>query len=80
MKYTRALFAALPAFPLLINTDSVPGAEGVRSAAAVQTETPSVIDGRLDDDCWSKANVTTDFTDYRLDPTPTIRASQFQYI
>ena len=67
MKYTRALFIALPAFFLLINTGSVPGAEGLRSVAAVRTETPPVIDGRLDDDCWSKANVTTDFTDYRLE-------------
>jgi len=69
MKYTRALFIALPAFFLLINTGSVPGADGVRSVAAVRTETPPVIDGRLDDDCWSKANVTADFTDYRLERT-----------
>jgi len=72
MKYTRALFIALPAFSLLINTGSVSGAEGVRSIAAVRTQTPPVIDGRLDDDCWSKANVTTDFTDNRLERTAQI--------
>ncbi|MHC4693363.1 MAG: carbohydrate binding family 9 domain-containing protein, partial [Planctomycetota bacterium] len=51
----------------LINTGSVPGAEGLRSVAAVRIQTPPFIDGRLDDECWSKANVATNFTDYRLE-------------
>lgn len=67
MTYTRALFIALPAFVLLIDPGPVPAAGPVRSIAAVRTETPPVIDGRVDDDCWTKANVATDFTDYRLE-------------
>jgi len=39
----------------------------VRSMAVVRTDTPPIIDGKLDDACWSQANVTTDFTDYRLE-------------
>ena len=34
---------------------------------AVRTDTPPVIDGKLDDACWSQANVATDFTDYRIE-------------
>jgi len=67
MKYTRVLFIAPPALFLLINTDSAPGADGLRSVAAVRTETPPVIDGRLDDECWSKANITMDFMDCQLE-------------
>lgn len=74
MKYTRALSIALSALFLLINTGSVPGAEGERSVAAVRTQTPPVIDGRPDDDCRSKANVTTDFTDYRLERSAQIHS------
>jgi hypothetical protein len=70
MKYTRALFTALPALFLLINTGPVPGAEGVRSVAAVRTQTPPVIDGRLDDECWSRANMATgDTIHLRLERT-----------
>jgi hypothetical protein len=35
--------------------------------AAVRTDTPPVIDGKLDEECWSQANVATDFTDYRIE-------------
>jgi hypothetical protein len=39
----------------------------VRSVAAVQTDTAPVIDGKIDDSCWSQANIATDFTDYRTE-------------
>ena len=39
----------------------------VRSVAAVRTDTPPVIDGKLDEACWSQANIATDFTDYRIE-------------
>jgi hypothetical protein len=34
---------------------------------AVRTDTPPVIDGKIDDACWSKSNVATDFTDYYME-------------
>ncbi|MHC4642133.1 MAG: carbohydrate binding family 9 domain-containing protein [Planctomycetota bacterium] len=67
MKYTKALFAALPALFVLAVTDPGLAAEAERTVAAMRTDRPPVIDGRLNDECWSKANVTTDFTDYRLE-------------
>ena len=39
----------------------------MRSMKAVRTDNPPVIDGRIDDSCWSKANVATDFTDYYME-------------
>ncbi|MHC4173402.1 MAG: carbohydrate binding family 9 domain-containing protein [Planctomycetota bacterium] len=49
--------------------DTLPrGARGpARSMAAVRTDTPPIIDGKLDDACWSQANIATDFTDYRIE-------------
>lgn len=38
-----------------------------RSLAACPAETPPVIDGVLDEDCWAQAEVGTDFTDYRTE-------------
>jgi hypothetical protein len=35
--------------------------------AAVRTNTAPVIDGKIDEPCWSQANVATDFTDYRIE-------------
>ncbi len=66
-KYTAALFTALQVFVLLIDTNGVLGAEPMRTIAAVRTDRPPVIDGMLGDECWSKANVATAFTDYRLE-------------
>ncbi len=34
---------------------------------AVRTETRPVIDGKVDEPCWSKADEATDFTDYKLE-------------
>jgi hypothetical protein len=68
MKYTTVLLIALPAIVLLTNTGKAQQVRGpARSMAAVRTDTPPVIDGKLDDACWSQANVTTDFTDYRIE-------------
>jgi len=39
----------------------------MRTVAAVRAEKPPVIDGRLDDECWSHAEVTSGFTDYRTE-------------
>ncbi|MHC4206188.1 MAG: carbohydrate binding family 9 domain-containing protein [Planctomycetota bacterium] len=39
----------------------------MRSVAAVRTDTAPVIDGKIDESCWSLANIATDFTDYRTE-------------
>ncbi len=68
MKYTTVLLTALPALILLTNTGTAQQVRGpARSMEAVCTDTPPVIDGKLDDACWSQANVVTDFTDYRIE-------------
>ncbi len=68
MKYTTVLLIALPAIVLLTNTGKAQQVRGpARSMEAVRTDTPPVIDGKLDDACWSQANVATDFTDYRIE-------------
>jgi hypothetical protein len=52
---------------MLANSTQANNRGPVCSVAAVRTDTPPVIDGKLDEPCWSKANVATDFTDYRLE-------------
>jgi len=67
MKYTTVLLIALPALILLTNTGTAQTRGPARSMEAVRTDTPPVIDGKLDEACWSQANVNTDFTDYRTE-------------
>ena len=67
MKHAIVLLTALPALILLTNTGTAQDRGPARSLSAVRTDTPPVIDGKLDEDCWSQANVTTDFTDYRIE-------------
>ncbi len=67
MKYTTVLLIALPTIVLLTNTGTAQERGPARSMVAVRTETPPIIDGKLDEACWSKANVATDFTDYRIE-------------
>ncbi len=67
MKYNTALLIALPAIVLLTNTGTAQDRGPARSMVAVRTDTPPVIDGKLDEPCWSQANVETDFTDYRIE-------------
>ena len=65
MKHAMVLFVILPATVLLIETDATWARGAVRSVAVVRTDTAPVIDGKLDEACWQRADVTTDFTDYR---------------
>lgn len=68
MKYTLIICIALPAKILLMDTDAVFAARRpVLSIAAVRTYIAPVIDGKIDEPCWSEANVATDFTDYRVE-------------
>ncbi len=67
MKHITVLFIALPVIVLLTNTGTAQDRGPARSMVAVRTDTPPVIDGKLDDACWSQANVVTDFTDYRIE-------------
>lgn len=67
MKHATVLLTALPAIALLTNTGAARDRGPVCSFEAVRTVTPPVIDGKLDEPCWSKANVATDFTDYRIE-------------
>ena len=67
MKYAKILLIALPAITLLTQTSTAQERGPARSMMAVRTNTPPVIDGKLDDECWSQANVETDFTDYRIE-------------
>ncbi len=53
---------------LLIHADTGWAARGpVRSMKAVRTDSPPVIDGKIDESCWSKADMAIDFTDYKLE-------------
>ncbi len=67
MKHITVLFIALPVMVLLTNTGTAQDRGPARSIVVVRTDTPPVIDGKLDEACWSKANVATDFTDYRIE-------------
>ena len=67
MKYNTVLLIALPAIILLTNISTAQDRGPARSLVAVRTNTPPLIDGKLDDACWSEANVTTGFTDYRIE-------------
>lgn len=67
MKYTTVLLIALPAIALLTNSGTAQDRGPARSMVAVRTDSPPVIDGKLEEACWSKANVAKDFTDYRIE-------------
>ena len=71
MKYTTALLIALLPIILLTNTSTAQVRGPARSMAAVRTDTPPIIDGKLDEPCWSQANIATDFTDYRIEQPAT---------
>ena len=62
------MFIALPAMILLTHAHTAWAAMGpLQSMKAVRTDTPPVIDGKIDDSCWSKADTATNFTDYELE-------------
>jgi len=67
MKHSIELYIALSTIILLINTRPIQARGPARSIAAVQTDTPPVIDGKIDDACWSQANASTDFIDHRVE-------------
>ena len=69
MEYTRALSIAQSALFPLINAGPCPAAEAEKTVATVLTDRASFINGRLNGECRSKANVTTDSTNYRLKRT-----------
>ncbi len=68
MRYILFIIISLPVTVFLGGVNKVLAARGpVRSVAAVRTDTAPVIDGKIDESCWSLANIATDFTDYRTE-------------
>ena len=68
MKHLIATFIALPTIILLTYADAGWAARGpVRSMKAVRTDTRPIIDGKIDEACWSKPDTATDFTDYYME-------------
>jgi hypothetical protein len=68
MKYILFIIISLPFIAFFTGANTASAARGpVRSIAAVRTDTAPIIDGKIDESCWSKANVATDFTDYRTE-------------
>ncbi len=68
MKYIPFIVICLPIIAFFVGVNAVLAARGpARSIAAVRTDTAPVIDGKIDESCWSLANIATDFTDYRTE-------------
>lgn len=68
MKHILFIIISLPFIAFFMCANTASAARGpVRSMAAVRTKTAPVIDGKIDDLCWSLANEATDFTDYRTE-------------
>jgi len=68
MKYILFIIIGLPVTIFLVGVNTALAARGpVRSIAAVRTDTAPIIDGKIDESCWSKADMATDFTDYKLE-------------
>ncbi len=68
VKHSAVAFFILPMLIILAGAGTALAARGpVRTVAAVRTEAAPVIDGKLDESCWLRANVATDFTDYRME-------------
>jgi hypothetical protein len=68
MKHILFIIISLSIIAFFIGADPASAARGpARSIAAVRTKTTPVIDGKIDDLCWSLANKATDFTDYKTE-------------
>ena len=68
MKYTLFIIICLPIIVFFVGVNTALATRGpVRSIAAVRTDTAPIIDGKIDESCWSLANIATDFTDYKLE-------------
>jgi len=68
MKCFPFIIICLPVIVLFVGVNQALAARGpARSIAAVRTDTVPIIDGQIDESCWSLANIATDFTDYRTE-------------
>ena len=68
MKYILFTIISLLVTIYFVGVNTALAARGpVRSMEAVRTNTAPVIDGKIDDLCWSLANEATDFTDYKTE-------------
>jgi hypothetical protein len=67
MKLAAAVIIAPSLMTILICAPSASAREPARSLEPTKTTQPPVIDGKLDDECWSKATVTTDFIEYKTE-------------
>ena len=68
MRYILFIIISLPIIAIFVGVNTASASRGpVKSMAAVRTNTAPVIDGKIDDLCWSLANEATDFTDYKLE-------------
>ena len=68
MKYVSFIITSLPVAVFFVGVNTVLAARGpARSIAAVRTDSVPVIDGRIDESCWSLAKIATDFTDYKTE-------------
>jgi len=68
MKHAIATLIILPATILLTYASPGRAARGpLKSIRAVRAPVAPVIDGKLDELCWSKADMATNFTDYKLE-------------
>jgi len=68
MKYISFTIISLPVIVLFVGVNQALAARGpARSIAAVRTDIVPIIDGQIDESCWSLANIATDFTDYRTE-------------
>ncbi len=57
----------LPILFVLGEAGAAAARNGAKSVAACRADTPPIIDGVLTEPCWSKAEVATDFVDYRTE-------------
>jgi hypothetical protein len=68
MKYILFIIIGLPVTIFFVGVNTALAARGpARSIAAVRTDTVPIIDGKIDESCWSLANIATDFTDYKTE-------------
>ncbi len=68
MKHIPFIIIGLLIIAFFVGVNTALAARGpVRSIAAVRTDIAPVIGGKIDESCWSLANIATDFTDYRTE-------------
>ena len=68
MKHILFIIISLPIIVFFVCASTASAARGPeRSIMAVRTKTAPIIDGKIDDLCWSLAGEATGFTDYRTE-------------